>query len=69
VRFRRNADRRTVGQLGNLRAAFEAVYALVDDRGYEHHAGIHGLPLPIGCDNAHGTPVLPALAPRLLLFL
>jgi tyrosinase len=56
VRFRRNADRLTVGQLGNLRAAFEAVYALADDRGYAHHAGIHGLPLPIGCDNAHGTP-------------
>jgi tyrosinase len=32
------------------------VYALDDDRGYAHHAGIHGLPLPIGCDNAHGTP-------------
>jgi tyrosinase len=56
VRFRRNADRLTAGQLGNLRAAFEAVYALADDRGYAHHAGIHGLPLPIGCDNAHGTP-------------
>ena len=56
VRFRRNVDRLTAGQLGNLRSAFEAVYALTDDRGYAHHAGIHGLPLPIGCDNAHGTP-------------
>lgn len=27
-----------------------------DDRGYAYHAGIHGLPMPIGCDNAHGTP-------------
>lgn len=27
-----------------------------DDRGYAYWAGIHGLPLPIGCDNAHGTP-------------
>lgn len=27
-----------------------------DDRGYKFYAGIHGLPLPIGCDNAHGTP-------------
>ncbi len=27
-----------------------------DDRGYRYLAGIHGLPLPIGCDNAHGTP-------------
>jgi tyrosinase len=56
VRFRRNADRLTAGQLRNLRAAFEAMYELADDRGYAHHAGIHGLPLPIGCDNAHGTP-------------
>ena len=30
--------------------------ALGDDRGYQYFAGIHGLPLPIGCDNAHGTP-------------
>ncbi|MEJ7792395.1 MAG: tyrosinase family protein [Gaiellaceae bacterium] len=29
--------------------------ALNDERGYQYHAGIHGLPLPIGCDNAHGT--------------
>jgi tyrosinase len=27
-----------------------------DDRGYQFYAGIHGLPRPIGCDNAHGTP-------------
>lgn len=56
VRFRRNADRLTVGQLRLLRDAFEAVYGIGDDRGYAYHAGIHGLPLPIGCDNAHGTP-------------
>jgi tyrosinase len=56
VRFRRNADRLTADQLALLREAFEAVYGIDDDRGYAHHAGIHGLPLPIGCDNAHGTP-------------
>jgi Common central domain of tyrosinase len=56
VRFRRNVDRLTAGQLSNLRAGFGAMYELADDRGYAHHAGIHGLPLPIGCDNAHGTP-------------
>jgi tyrosinase len=56
VRFRRNADRLTGGQLTRLREAFAAVYDVEDDRGYAHHAGIHGLPLPIGCDNAHGTP-------------
>jgi tyrosinase len=55
VRFRRNADRLTAGQLDLLRKAFAAVYSISDDRGYAYHAGIHGLPLPIGCDNAHGT--------------
>lgn len=56
VRYRRSAERLTRGQLGALRRAFAAVYEIGDDRGYVHHAGIHGLPLPIGCDNAHGTP-------------
>jgi tyrosinase len=56
VRFRRSADRLTTGQLQLLRRSFAAVYGIGDDRGYAHHAGIHGLPLPIGCDNAHGTP-------------
>jgi Common central domain of tyrosinase len=56
VRFRRNADRLTPGQLELLREAFEALYGIADDRGYGYQAGIHGLPLPIGCDNAHGTP-------------
>jgi tyrosinase len=56
VRFRRSADRLTDGQRRLLRQAFEAAYALSDDRGYAYHAGVHGLPLPIGCDNAHGTP-------------
>jgi tyrosinase len=55
VRFRRNASRLTAGQLQNLRDAFGAVQGITDDRGYGFHAGIHGLPLPIGCDNAHGT--------------
>jgi tyrosinase len=56
LRFRRNVARLTAGQLGHLRQAFARVYAISDNRGYAYHAGIHGLPLPIGCDNAHGTP-------------
>lgn len=56
VRFRRNADRLTAGQLQTLRTAFRSVYELEDDRGYGYFAGIHGLPLPISCENAHGTP-------------
>lgn len=56
VRFRRNADRLTEGQLQTLRNTFQAVYEIDDDRGYGYFAGIHGLPLPISCENAHGTP-------------
>jgi tyrosinase len=56
LRFRRNADHLTAGQLKNLRAAFAAAYGIDDDRGYAYQAGIHGLPLPISCENAHGTP-------------
>src|SRR3954469_858619 len=55
LRFRRNAARLTAGQVKQLRDGFRAVQGIDDDRGYGYHAGIHGLPLPIGCDNAHGT--------------
>jgi hypothetical protein len=32
-----------------LREAFLAVMGLRDERGYQYHAGLHGLPLPIQC--------------------
>jgi tyrosinase len=56
VRFRRSVTALSPDQLAILRAAFQEVMSLNDERGYQHYAGIHGLPLPIGCDNAHGTP-------------
>jgi tyrosinase len=56
LRYRRNVARLTAGQLDALRRATAAAQRLSDDRGYRYYAGIHGLPLPIGCDNAHGTP-------------
>ena len=56
VRWRRNADSLTPGQLETLRTAHAAVMAIGDDRGYSFYAGIHGLPRPIGCDNAHASP-------------
>ncbi len=28
-----------------------------DERGYNYQAGIHGLPLPMSCDIAHGRPI------------
>src|SRR3954465_2900894 len=56
LRFRRSATQLTTSQLADLRNAFSAVYTINDDRGYGYWAGIHGRPLPIGCDNAHRTP-------------
>jgi len=56
LRFRRRVGALSPGQLTLLRQAFAAVMAISDDRGYQRYAGIHGLPLPISCDNAHGTP-------------
>jgi tyrosinase len=61
LRSRRSVALLTVDQLGLLRQAFSAVYAISaqqinDERGYEYWAGIHGLPTPMYCQNAHGTP-------------
>ena len=48
-------DQQTAAQLSTLRAAFTATQAISDDRGYQHWAGIHGLPLPMYC--AHNSPL------------
>ena len=56
LRFRRDAASLTREQLALLRQAFGTLYGIKDDRGYLYFAGIHGLPLPISCGNAHGTP-------------
>lgn len=56
LRYRRNIARLSAGQLKILRDGFRAVQDIHDDRGYWRWAGIHGLPLPIGCRNTHGTP-------------
>ena len=56
IRFRRSVALLSSGQLGLLRDGFRKLQGVNDDRGYRALAGIHGLPLPIGCDNAHGTP-------------
>jgi tyrosinase len=49
LRHRRSARRLTAGQLDDLRTAIGAAQGIRDDRGYQHWAGIHGLPLPIYC--------------------
>jgi tyrosinase len=55
IRLRRSASRLTPEQLELLRDAFRGAMEISDERGYNYFAGIHGLPRPIGCDNAHGT--------------
>jgi tyrosinase len=54
VRQRRSVTQLSAPQLKTLREAFGAALALSDDRGYQYHAGIHGLPLPKYCKIAHG---------------
>src|SRR3954454_16058447 len=55
LRHRRSVRRLTPGQLADLRRAIELAQGISDDRGFQHHAGIHGLPLPIYC--THGSPL------------
>jgi tyrosinase len=54
LRQRRSVTKLSDSQLATLRQAFTAVQNLSDDRGYQYHAGIHGLPLPKYCKIAHG---------------
>lgn len=54
MRQRRSVSQLDDTQLQTLRDAFGAVQSLSDDRGYQFHAGIHGLPLPKFCKIAHG---------------
>jgi tyrosinase len=52
---RKSVERLNERQIDDLRAAFAAVKRIADERGFAHHAGIHGLPLPMFCQ--HGTDV------------
>jgi tyrosinase len=56
LRQRRSVTALDAAQLALLRDAFTAVLGLSDDRGYQFHAGRHGLPLPKYCNLAHGQP-------------
>jgi tyrosinase len=57
VRHRLSIDRLAPNQVQGLRRAFEKMQALKasDNRSFQHHAGIHGLPMPFHCK--HGTPL------------
>src|SRR5215469_2590992 len=52
---RKNILDLTAAELAALRDAFNKVYQINDDRGYQYQAGIHGYPLPVYCQ--HGTPL------------
>jgi tyrosinase len=56
LRYRRRIAHLSPDQLQLLRDGIAAIKGIADERGYNYFAGIHGLPLPLGCQNAHGTP-------------
>jgi tyrosinase len=56
-RYRRNIRQLTADQLAAIRKAFHDVKALSDDRGFQHWAGIHGLPLPMYCQHGGSGPM------------
>ena len=58
VRLRKSVVTLTDADLASLRAAFVAVEGISDDRGYQHYAGIHGLPLPGYCVHGDAAGVL-----------
>jgi tyrosinase len=51
IRWRRSIAKLTAAQVEHVRNAYTAVQGLADERGYQHHAGIHGLPLPVYCQH------------------
>jgi tyrosinase len=57
LRHRPDIDAMSPEQLANFRAAMSAAMKISDERGYNYQAGIHGLPLPISCDIAHGHEI------------
>ncbi|HEY5989377.1 MAG TPA: tyrosinase family protein [Streptosporangiaceae bacterium] len=55
ISYRKNVAMLRGPQLAVLRRAFSASMQVGDDRGWQHWAGIHGLPLPMYCQ--HHTPL------------
>lgn len=53
LKHRKNVRNLADDELAALREAFERVYRIRDNRGYQYFAGIHGLPLPYYCQ--HGN--------------
>jgi tyrosinase len=57
LRHRPNVDAMSPEQLKAFRVAMGGAMGISDERGYNYQAGIHGLPLPISCDIAHGHEI------------
>jgi tyrosinase len=56
LRHRRNVDLLAATSLEHVRDAIAGAAALADDRGFQHWAGIHGLPLPMYCQHGGTGP-------------
>jgi tyrosinase len=56
IRHRPSISEMTAPQLAELRVALAKLQSIDDDRGYQRWAGVHGLPVPMYCDQAHGQP-------------
>jgi tyrosinase len=56
LRHRPSVTEMSGAEIDELRAAFTKLQAIDDERGYQYLAGLHGLPLPMYCDQAHGQP-------------
>jgi tyrosinase len=57
LRYRLSISDLTDAQVAELRAAFDDMQKISDERGYQYWSGIHGLPLPAWCDKyGHGKP-------------
>ena len=58
VKLRKSVATLTDADLATLRTALTAMEGISDDRGYQHWAGIHGLPLPGYCVHSDAAGVL-----------
>jgi tyrosinase len=57
LKHRKSVRRLNATQLAALRQAISATMPIRDERGYQYHAGHHGLPLPFECVHHQQTPL------------
>jgi tyrosinase len=56
LRHRPSVTEMTADEVATLRESIDALLQKKDERGYQYLAGVHGLPLPMYCNQAHGSP-------------